>query len=556
MKLYDKFIQSVKTEPDKHNRFVKLAVDRHLNDLAQVDSEYYFDEAAADRVIKIIMTLRHTSGSFAKKRFDLQPFQAFGIACIFGWKRKDTGKRRFTKVYWETPRKSGKSELAGAVSLYMNHFDDEYGAQCYVVATKREQAKYVYDAARSMAIQLQHDSPMYKQRSKLTQFEIRDIQNQSYFKKLTADADSEDGANPHCAIIDEYHAHKDNSMLKVIETGVGSRDQPLIFIITTAGFNKFSACFEFRNVAVNVLEGKLKNEGLFAIIWTIDETDDWESESAWIKANPNYGNTPKSEQFRQLYQNAITEGGSALVEFKTKNLNIWVDSPSVWISDEDYMACVADIDDADLIGQRCIIGMDLSSRVDLTAITYFFPDLGYFLIDYYCPEDKINSGSKRTDGVDYRDWQKKWYINVTEGNVIDYDFIIRDILNNCELYRVELISYDPYNADLIVPKFIDAGINCIGVRQGFLSLSPPCKKLQTDILSRKIKHSGNPVTRWMMGNITISTDPAGNIKMDKSKSSNKIDGPVSLVTALAGYMHLEQNKPEEITMEALRDLYG
>jgi phage terminase large subunit-like protein len=298
----------------------------------------------------------------------------------------------------------------------------------------------------------------------------------------------------------------------------------------------------------------VKNDGLFAIIWTIDEGDDWESEEAWIKANPNYGNTPKAEQFRQGYQNAITEGGNALVEFKTKNLNIWVDSASVWVSDNDWMNVVTEMDINKLVGARCIIGVDLSSRVDITAITYLFPDLKWFYIDYYCPEDKIN-GNKRVDGVDYRDWQASGYINVTEGNVIDYDFILRDVLNNAELYRVELLSYDPYNADLIIPKFVEQGINCIGFRQGYLSMNSACKRLETDILSGKLTHSGDPVTRWMMGNVEISTDPAGNIKMDKGKSSNKIDGPVSLATAIGGYLHIENNKPDILSMADLERLF-
>jgi phage terminase large subunit-like protein len=527
-------------------------VQRHIDDLNHTD--YYFDEAAADRVIKLIKMLRHTSGSYARKHFDLQPFQAFGVAMIFGWKRKDTGKRRFTKAYWETPRKSGKSELAGAIELYMAFFDGENAGQVYTVATKLEQAKFCHEAAKSMANQLKKDSVSFKNRCKVTQYEIKDIMSNSYIKKLTADSGTNDGASPSLAVIDEYHAHKSSAMLKVIETGVGARDQPLILIITTAGFNKFSACYEFRNVATQVLEGKVKNDGLFAIIWTIDEGDDWESEEAWIKANPNYGNTPKAEQFRQGYQNAITEGGSALVEFKTKNLNIWVDAASVWISDNDWMNVVVDMDMDKLIGARCIIGVDLSSRVDLTAITYLFPDLGWFYIDYYCPEDKIN-GNKRVDGVDYRDWQASGYINVTDGNVIDYDFIIRDVLNNAELYRVEILTYDPHNADLIIPKFVDQGLNCIGFRQGFLSMNSPCKRLEMDILSGKLHHSGDPVTRWMMGNVEISTDPAGNIKMDKSKSSNKIDGPVSLATAIGGYLHIENNKPDMLSMADLERLF-
>jgi phage terminase large subunit-like protein len=199
--------------------------------------------------------------------------------------------------------------------------------------------------------------------------------------------------------------------------------------------------------------------------------------------------------------------------------------------------------------------MDLSSKTDLTAITYYFPEYNYFFIHYYAPGTKIK-GVNRIDGVDYREWSANGHITITPGNVIDYDYIVNDILNNAEQFNIILLAYDPYNSDLIVPIFEDKGMECGSIRQGYLSLSPPTKRLEVEVIKKTLRHDGDPVTRWMMGNIEISMDAAGNIKMDKSKSSNKIDGPVSLVTSLAGWMHLELNQMKKTTLQDVIDLMG
>ena len=555
MTLYDRYIEEVCKNPDNYNDLVKLSVNRHLNDLKKKNYKYYFDRDEADKVIRFIKLLKHTSGSFMGKNFDLQPYQAFITSCLYGWKNKETGKRRFQKAYIETPRKSGKSEYAAALEIYSGYYDSEGAAQVYTVATKSDQADHVYRAVTSMCTSLKKDSKAFAQRCKIMQYVVKDIKTNSFIKKLTSDSKTEDGANPHMAVIDEYHAHVDDSMLKVIETGVASREQPLILIITTAGFNKYSACYSFRKIVVDTLEGKLENESLFGIIWTLDEKDDWNDSKTWVKVNPNYGNTPKHEVFEGLYLRAVQEGGTSIVEFKTKNLNIWVDSAKVWINDKDWMLCEKHIDESELINETCIIGMDLSSKVDLTAVTYYFPKLKYIKTDYYAPESKIN-GVSRIDGVDYREWEHNGLIKITNGNVIDYEFIVKDVLYNCEKYEVQLIAYDPYNSDLIIPKFEELEIKCGAIRQGYLSISPPTKRLEVEVLKKNIFHDGNQITRWMMGNIEITNDAHGNIKIDKGKSSNKVDGPVSIVTALGGYMHLEINQENTITLEDIENMMG
>lgn len=555
MTLYDQFIQDVKQNPDNHNKFVRLSVDRHLKDLEREGFDYVFNPEKADKAIQIIKLLKHTQGEYGGKYFDLQPFQAFVVAMLFGWVHKETGFRRFVKAYLEMARKAGKSEFAGAIQILMAFFDNEIKPQVYTAATKSDQAEYVYAAAKSMCKRLAQDSEWFAQRVRIMQYEIKELVTDGYITKMTSDSKTEDGANPHCAVVDEYHAHKDDGIVKVIETGMGSRTQPLLLIITTAGFDKFGPCYQFRQVVCNILEGVVSNDNVFGCIWTLDDVEEMHDETKWIKANPNIGKTPRWEMMRTFYNAATTEGSSALVEFQTKNLNMWVDSASVWIQDVDWMDCVKPVQDEDLQGRPCYVGIDLSSRRDLTAVCYYFPELRYFRIHFYCPESKLQEG-RRPDGVDYLDFMKFGTLTATPGNTIDYDYIVNDIINHGYNYRYEMLAYDPLNADLIIPRFENEGIKCGAVRQGFISLSPPTKRLEKMILDKDIFHDGCPIMRWNVSNVELETDAAGNIKASKSKSKNKIDGVAALVTALGGYMFTELNQEDVYTLNDIKKMYG
>ena len=553
MTLYDDFINDVHVNPDKHNEFVKLAVNRHIKDLSCSEFPYYFDREKADRAIKIIKLLRHTQGDFYGRLFDLQPYQAFITAMLFGWVRKSDGVRRFLKAYVEHPRKGGKSEFAAALEVYCTYFDGENKPAVYTAATKSDQAEYVYAAAKSMCKQLARDSATFAAKVRIMQYEIKELETDGFITKMTADSKTEDGANPSCAVVDEYHAHKDDSIVKILETGMGQRAQPLLFIITTAGYDKFSACYSFRTVVTGILKGQIINDRVFGIIFTLDEDDDIHDQSKWIKAMPNLGNAPKKDMIEALYQNAITEGQSALVDFMTKNLNIWTDAAKIWIRDEDWK--ILQIYEPELDGHECYIGLDLSSKIDLTAVCYYFPELKYFKVKFYCPDEKVKAG-RRADGVDYLEFLKSGNLVATPGNVIDYDYIVNDVLDSAEKYDVQMLGYDPMNADLIVPRFTEMGLNCGAVRQGFLSLSPPSKRLEVLVLSKDIFHSGCPIMRWNVANVELETDAAGNIKPSKSKSKNKIDGVAALVTALAAFMHTEINTEGEVTLDEIKKMIG
>lgn len=555
MTLYESFIHDVKNNPDNHNKYVKLSVERHLKDLQKEDFPYIFDAKKADRAIYIIKLLRHTQGEYGGKLFDLQPFQGFVVAMLFGWVNKETGYRRFIKAYLEMARKAGKSEFAGAIEILMCFFDGETKAQVYTAATKSDQADYVYQPVKSMCKMLAKDSASFSQRVRVMQYEIKELDTDGYITKMTADSKSEDGANPHCAVVDEYHAHKDDSIVKVIETGMGARTQPLLMIITTAGFDRFGPCYQFRNVVTQILEGTVINETVFGCIWTLDDVEEMHDPTKWVKANPNIGKTPRMEMMQSFYQNALTEGSSAMVEFQTKNLNIWVDAASVWIPIEVLKSCIRPIYSDSLVGQRCYIGLDLSSKIDLTAVCYYFPDLKYFRVKFYCPKEKISAG-RRVDGVDYLDFMKSGNLVATPGNVIDYDYIINDILEAATVYNIDMLAYDPYNADLMIPRFEDVGIKCGAVRQGFLTLSPATKRLEVLLMTKEIYHDGCPIMEWNMANVELEKDAAGNIKPSKKLSKNKIDGVAALVTAIAGHMHIEINGEDELSLEDMKKMFG
>ena len=559
MTLYDQYIQDVTKGKLLVCEYVRLAVHRHKKDVVlskKKDYPYYFDQDSADRAISFISLLRHTAGSFQNQPFNLQPYQAFGIACIFGWKRKDTGFRRFTKVYWDTGRKSGKSELLGACSLYTLGWDNEGAPQNYCVATTREQAAYVYNAAHYMAKKLIADSDSAAERLKLVQYNIKDIENNGYIKCLTADSETNDGANPHFASIDEYHAHGDDSMLKVVETGMGGRDQPILWITTTAGFNKNGPCYSFRDMVIKILRGQIENENLFGYIFSLDENDDPHDEKNWIKSNPNIGNTPKWDWMRTKHKEAMAEGGETLVQFLTKNLNIWTDAAKIWIEDGLYTACGGGKRN-DLFGKSCYVGVDLASEHDLTAVNYLFPaqeglEKPYYFTDYYCPDHKFTS--IRVDGVIYSDFERGGWVKRTSGNVIDKEAIKRDILANAEMFEIKSLGYDPFKAVELISELSALGIKCYKVPQSAQLLGSGYSHWKELILGGRVEHDGSPVTRWQMGNIEMYTDGNGNQKAIKSngKKENKIDGPVAICNSWIVFLGRENM--EEVEVSRVEDL--
>lgn len=539
----EQYIQDVLSGKQVVCKWVRLAVERHVKDLKRKDFPFYFDRDAAVMSLKAISLFRHTQGKWAGLNFQTGPDQAFAWWCIFGWKKKSNNKRRFTKVYKEVARKRGKTEDAAVTALMCLLFDQEYGAEVYTAATKRDQAKIAFDRAKTMARLAKKDSQVLNSLIGIHKYNVHVLSTESKIEPLSADSDKLDGLNPHCTIIDEYHAHRTDDLIKVIETGMGAREQPLLYIITTAGFNLQSPCYQFRRVCCDILEGKKTDDNTFAIIFTLDEGDNWEDEGTWIKSNPAIGNTPSLDYMRSMYQKAKNEGAVAEIQFKTKNLNVWTGTHATWVEDEVWMQCAGDI--PDLSGRECFGGLDLASVRDLAAFVLTFPpendgDPYIQKFFFWCPDDQIDKRSVQ-DGVPYREWVARGHIEATPGNVTDYRFIKAKILELAGVYNLRAINFDRWNSSQIVQELIEEGAEMLPFGQGFKDMNTPTKDYERLLRSGKLLHDNNPVMRWMMGNVSLAIDPADNVKIDKKHSSEKVDGPVAAVMSISAAMY----KPEE-----------
>jgi len=409
--------------------------------------------------------------------------------------------------------------------------DREQGAEIYSAATKKDQSKICFNAAAAMVRKLKAESPMLDSMITVHTNAVAMLQNESTFKPLSADSDTEDGLNPHCGIIDEYHAHKNDGMVKILETGMGARLQPLLLIITTAGYNRQSPCYKFRNVCINYLEGTLKNDSTFAIIFTLDEDDDPYNPNNWIKANPNLGAAPYVSYMETQARNAQTEGVTAEIEFKTKNLNIWTDTAATWISQDNIKACRSELselpEDATLLA-----ALDLSSTDDITALSVYAPKYSLFHTYYFCPEDKVKD-RRNTDKAVYAQFQADGDMFFNDGNVIDYAYIRNFIHELAVQYFIRAIAYDPYNSSQLVIQLTEDGHECIKFGQGYQSISPPTKELERLILAEEISYIYSPVIEWMFSNVEMKRNAEGHIKPHKGNrdSKNKIDGVVSMIMA-------------------------
>lgn len=540
---------------------VKLAVQRHIRDTETADARgLYFDPEAAQIAIDFFSLVKHSKGKWAGKRFELEPWQVFILWSVFGWKNID-GTRRFRTVYEEVARKNGKSTMIAGIGLYGLGFDDEPGAEIYSVATKEEQARITFGEGQRMATKSAFLGGQAKVHAKSISIDEVD----SCWKPLGKDSKYQDGLNPHFVMVDEFHAHRDRSMLDVMESGVGARLQPLLFIITTAGFNMQSACYMERDYAMKVLKGQVEDDTYFAIIFTLDEGDDWKDQKLWIKANPNLGVTVSIADMKRLCNKAI-ESPVTLNNFLTKKLNIWTTQKVKWVNTEKWDQCpyfyrgetfskeaikkkLGIADDTELAralldeaiefmaGKKCFGGLDLSSKIDITAWVSLFPlaDGFYLLLPrFYIPKDNARK-RQREDRVPYETWGRQGLITLTEGNVVDYAIVMADVWADCGRFDLDSLAFDRWSFEAIRQQLSAEGVpeeKMIAFGQGFASMSEPMKEFEKLYLSGKLIHNGHPVLKWMAGNVSARTDPADNLKPDKEKSSEKIDGIVAAIMAL------------------------
>jgi phage terminase large subunit-like protein len=524
------------------SKLVQQTCQRHLLDLEHAHLRgLKFSEARAQHVITFIETFcRHSKGEWAGKPFLLDVWQKALISILFGWVHSETGYRRFRFAYCELARGSGKSTLAAAIGLYGLLADGEPGAEVYAAATKREQARIVWSEADRMVRQ----SPSLRKRIK-TQRNLLTIKGTaSKFEPLSSDLKSLDGLNPAVCIVDELHAHPNRSIWDVLVTALGKRRQPLLFAITTAGFDRHSVCWEQHAYSEKVLDGTVQDDSWFAWIAGLDECDDWQDESLWVKANPGLGTTVQIAELRQQALKA-RESPSGLNSFLRLRLNIWTESHTAWMPMDRWDACNGPVDFAALQGRECFAGLDLSTTLDISALVLLFPptedDLLYTVLPFFfIPSENIADRVKR-DRVPYDVWKRNDLLTLTDGNVIDYDAIRAKVQELGEQFNIREIAFDRWNATQVTTQLAGDGYTMVPFGQGFQSMSSPTKRLLELAISGRIAHGGNPVLRWMAGNAVVKTDPAGNIKLDKSKSTEKIDGAVALAMALS---RAEAHAPE------------
>lgn len=495
--------------------------------------ESSYDKAKADRAVAFIQNLKHTKGKWDGKPFLLLPWQEQIVRDIFGIVRPD-GKRQFRSAYIEIPKKNGKSELAAAIALYLLYGDGEASAEVYGCANDRNQASIVFDVAKRMV----EKSPALLRRSKIAAATKRIVnyRNAGFYQVLSAETGTKHGLNISGLVFDEIHAQPNRKLYDVMTKGSGdAREQPLFFIITTAGTDKESICYELHTKALDIMNGRKIDHSFYPVIYGLSDEDDWNDEANWYKANPSLGYTISIDRVRDAYKDALDNPAEENV-FKQLRLNIWTNSAVAWIPDHIYERGNLKIDFSALEGRECYAGLDLSSTSDITAFVLVFPPRSesekYIVLPYFwLPEETLELRCRR-DHVLYDVWQRQGYINTTEGNVIHYGFIERFIERLGEKYHIIEIAYDRWNATQMVQNLEDMGFTMVPFGQGFKDMSPPSKELYKLLMEGNINHGGNPVLKWMAQNVVMRQDPAGNIKPDKERSVEKIDGIVALIMGL------------------------
>ncbi len=493
----------------------------------------HYDKDAADYVVTFIEQLRHTKGEFYDKPFELIDWQERIIRDVFGILKPD-GYRQFNTVYVEVPKKCGKSELAAAVCLYMLCADGEQRAEVYGAAADRDQASLVFDVACDM-VRL---CPALMKRCDIraSRKTIHFGPTGSTYKAVSSEIANKSGINCSCCVIDELWVQKDRAFFDMMTKGSSdARRNPITFIITTAGNDLNSICYEMHQKAVDIIEGRKTDKTFYPVIYGAEMDDDWTDEKVWYKANPSLGITIDIEKVRnaceQARQNPAEENS-----FRQLRLNQWVKQSVRWMPMDKWDACAFPVDEKALEGRVAYAGLDLSSTTDLTAFSLVFPpedeDDKYVVLPYcWVPEDTMDLRVKR-DHVNYDLWAKKGYLMTTEGNVVHYGFIEKFIEQLGERYNIREIAFDRWGAAQMVQDLDGMGFTVIPFGQGFRDMNSATKELMKLTLEQKIAHGGHPVLRWCMDNIFIRQDPAGNIKIDKEKSSEKVDLAVATVMAL------------------------
>lgn len=514
----------------KHCKWVRLAAQRHLADLKRQRRKacsYTFDEWHGNDVCDFIEKMPHVEGTWDEPTIRLEPPQVFILVCVFGWRRKSDGTRRFTTVYIEMARKAAKSTLTAGVCHYCLSCEGELGPQIIIGATTREQADKVFAPAKKMAERTANYRDAFG--VEVWSNSITGGPGGGFIQPINAKSSTQDGWNPYMAVLDELHAHKDRGLYDVIRSSFGARRSQLLWIITTAGYNVEGVCFEQHQFVKKMLEGIFEADHYFGVIFTLDEKDDEFDQTKWIKANPLLGVTPSLETMQEYATEAAASPDSH-AEFKTKRLNIWTSAKHGWLNMTRWRNCTLRLPD----DGPCFGGIDLASTSDITAwvLVWLMGDQIRIRGKYYLPEATVRPRTERGN-VPYQRWAKEGWLTVTPGEVTDYEYIKRDVIADLGRYDITEIGFDPWNATQLVSQLLEEEAPMVEIRQGPKSMHPPMQALERALKAKNIDHGDDPVLAWAASNIVARKDVNENMAPDRRNSHEKIDPIVAALNALA-----------------------
>lgn len=532
------YAQQVLSGEELACRWIKLAAKRFISDLERTD--LVLNQDAADRACKFIERLPHIKGRWAKARENirLEDWQVFIVVNAFGFYWAETGLRRFKTIYIEVGRKNAKSTLSAGIALYGLTLDGEEGPEVYSAATTRDQAKIVFEVAKAMAQRASGFCAALGVEVRV--HEIKSEDNSGKFEPLSAEASTMDGLNIHMAIVDELHAHKTRHVWDVLETATGSRENPMIVAITTAGTDRAGVCYEQRGYVLKLLQGLERDDSYFGVVYTLDDGDDWTDESVWGKANPNLGVSVLIDDLRRLATKAKASLSSQAA-FLTKRMNIWVTSESAWMDMEKWDACADPSLSLELFeGEDCIDGLDLASKTDIAVDAKLFRRGGdyYLFAQYWLPEEAAHPDKATCS--QYDGWAREGRLRLTPGAVTDYDEIEDVLADDAARFNSLELAYDPYQATHLVTRLMKRGLNPVELRPTVLNFSDAMKELERLVLSKRLHHSGDPVLGWMISNVVAYRDHKDNIYPRKERDELKIDAAVAAIMAIKRWMDLDR----------------
>lgn len=533
--------------------WVRMACERHERDVARIESADYpftFDARKAERALRAIQMFREIRGPRAGKRFRFGPWQKFLVGAMFGWVHKENSMRRFRYVFLAVPRGNGKSSLAATIALYMLALDGEGGAEVYAAAVTRDQARIVFNLAQHMA---RADGAFRgKFGVEVGAHALTQAATASIFRPLSRDANALDGLNVHLAVLDELAAHKSREVHDVLVTASGKRAQPMLLSITTAGNNQSGIGYEQWKYAQRVLAQETQDDAFLALIYTIDDADDWQNPEAWAKANPNWGTSVNPDVIANLAHRA-SQIASQQNAFKQKHLNQWTNAAVSWMNMIHWDACAdANLSENDFRGEQCVLGLDLAAKIDLAARVKLFARTlegithYYVFCQFYLPESTLFDGRNASYGT----WHADNWITSTPGEVIDFDRIQADILQDATDHQILDVAYDPWQALKLASELAQKDIPVIEYRPTVQNFSPAMKEVDALVRQRRLHHDGNPVLRWNVTSVEVAEDFKGNIfpRKDRDNPLQKIDGLVALLMAMGRRMSLEAESSNEPTL--------